>query len=172
MECDNLGELPFFKGFETSQLNLIQRFCEISTYSNEETIFQQGDHATNLYILIEGEVAIYFKPYDGPPMMIKKIEPGEGFGWSAVLQRLRYNAAAVTTAETRVIQINSKNLKKIYSLDPDTGWHLLNQMAGFMKDRSQIHQEKLFQLFSDEIKIKTNPRKRKNKDGTKKQFHA
>ena len=68
--------LSIFQDLEPDQLQAILPLFEEVHFPADNVIFEQGQDATNLYILLEGEVHVRYKPYDGPPLTVARILPG------------------------------------------------------------------------------------------------
>jgi CRP-like cAMP-binding protein len=113
MDNKVINSLPIFKSFSPDQVKLIEPLMEFCSFPADMVIFQQGDQAEYFYILTSGEIALHFKPYDGPSLVITKISSGGVFGWSAALNRAAYNAAAVTIKEITAIRMEAIKLNLI-----------------------------------------------------------
>ena len=93
-------------------------FC---SFSKDMVIFEQGNKAEYIYILVKGEVAISYKPYDGQPIVVARIHPGNVFGWSSsALNRDTYSSAALAVVESEAIRINARSLQTLCDTCPNT----------------------------------------------------
>ena len=61
-----------------NMLSLLTPLFEVVSCQPGTVIFQQGDRAEYLYLVIDGKVDMSFKPYDGTPMTISHVEKGGG----------------------------------------------------------------------------------------------
>ena len=75
--------IPFFNDLSNKMLEIIEPLFEPCT-CHEGTIFEQGDPAIHLYIIIQGKVDILYKPYDTPVISMTSVKSGGIFGWSAI----------------------------------------------------------------------------------------
>ena len=144
----DLSQLSFFRGLSDHQINDMRSMIEMHRFSGQHTIFHQGDPAKNLYILLEGKVAIRFKPHDGSEMTIANITPGGVFGWSAALGRQTYTSAAVCLLQTEAFSISNLNLKKICSLEDETGIIFLENLTNVIAERLNETHTQIFDLLS------------------------
>jgi CRP-like cAMP-binding protein len=58
-----------------------------------------------LYVLMDGQVAIRFKPHDGDWLTVTDVQAGGVFGWSAALGRRRYTSSAICLQESHAYSI-------------------------------------------------------------------
>jgi CRP-like cAMP-binding protein len=70
MSDKKFDQLTIFDGMDESQLALLRAYFVNCHCGENETIFEQGTPAEYLYIVIEGEVTVHFKPDDGPSLVV------------------------------------------------------------------------------------------------------
>lgn len=144
-----LESLAFFKDLPAEDRSLLfKRFEEISL-EQDAVIFTQGDRATWLYILVQGEVKISFKPDDGEPMTVSELAPGGVFGWSAVLGHGNYTSSAISLSDSRALRITGNALRTLSAERPDIGVILLEGLATVIADRLKNTHSYVVQLLSD-----------------------
>ena len=122
-------DLSFFQGLSTADRKRILANFRAEERRAGEVIFQQGQSADRLYLLVSGRVEIRFKPYDGEALTVSVIEDGGVFGWSAALGRSSYTSCAVCTADGRCLSIRGRDLRRICEDHPATGVILLERLA-------------------------------------------
>lgn len=135
MYGQELAQLSIFKDLSPKQLNVIQSFVEICEFPKDTCIFEQGELANYLYIIIGGEVVVRYKPYDGPDITVTHINAGGIFGWSAALGRTVYTSAAISTTACEVFRFRAKDLHRLIERDPDTGAIILDRLAAVIAER-------------------------------------
>ncbi len=135
MYGQQLSQLTLFHDLTAEQLDLIQSFGEVCDFSKGIIIFDQGDQAEHLYIVIHGEVIIRYKPYDGPDITVSHIGEGGVFGWSAALGRTIYTSAAMTTMPSKFYRFKSENLRELCEKSPETGHIVLDRLATAIAER-------------------------------------
>ncbi|MDP2776960.1 MAG: hypothetical protein Q8O48_04910, partial [Anaerolineales bacterium] len=70
---DSLPQLPLFNGFGPARIALLKPLFESFICATGTMIFEQGDPAQYLYLLLKGDVVIQYKPYDGPVIMLTRL---------------------------------------------------------------------------------------------------
>jgi CRP-like cAMP-binding protein len=98
-------------------------------------IFQQGDQAEFLYLLIDGKVDMSFKPYDGVPITISHVGKGGMFGWSAVVGSDKYTSTAIAIEVVEGVRVHGHNLRKFCLEHPEAGKDILERLADGVSSR-------------------------------------
>lgn len=138
----SLQESPLLDGLSVRQRELFGGLMEPQHFDEATLIFEQGGIARYLYLLESGKVIIRYKPYDGPPLQVAEISPGEVFGWSAVLNRVAYTSSAMAMEDSLAYRINIDNLKKLCASYPQSSVTLLERLAQLANVRApNAHQE-------------------------------
>ncbi len=127
--------LSVFQNLNREQLALIQPLIEICSFQKDTMIFEQGDAAQYLYIVLKGEVVVRYKAYDGPVITVARVNPVGVFGWSAALGRASYTSGAICTEDTEAYRISGRSLRRICEQQPETGALLMEQLAGITDER-------------------------------------
>lgn len=135
MSGDVFEQLPFFHDLNTAQVGLIRPLfipCDRHTGS---MLFEQGDPAEYLYLVISGEVTIHYKPEDGPTMPIAKVRSGGVVGWSAVLGNRQYTSEAICSDYTQMLRVRGRDLRHLCEDYPETGILILDRLAWVIAER-------------------------------------
>ncbi|MEA4907726.1 MAG: cyclic nucleotide-binding domain-containing protein [Chloroflexi bacterium] len=149
----DLFRLPIFEGLSHQQLDQLTSRMELCQFNKDEGIFEQGQAARYLYILVDGAVEVRFKPYDGPPLTVTSITPGGVFGWSASLGRDIYTSSAIATQDSEAYRMSSKTFHSLCDLDPDTGAVLLDRLASVIGERMQDSHTKIINILSESMEL-------------------
>jgi CRP/FNR family transcriptional regulator, cyclic AMP receptor protein len=132
---DDCNRLAIFQGMSATQQELLSALFVPYECGDETLIFEQGDLAEFLYIVVEGEVIVSFKPDDGPAITVARIQPGGVVGWSAALGSRMYTSGAYCTGDTRLLRIRGTDLRKLCEQYPETGIILLDRLAAVIAQR-------------------------------------
>ncbi|MBI4927485.1 MAG: cyclic nucleotide-binding domain-containing protein [Anaerolineae bacterium] len=158
------ADLPVFDGLDASQIATISPYLDEVSYRAGEVIFEQGQKAEHLYIVLEGEVLVRYKPYDGPPIIVSRIPTGGVFGWSAALGRGEYTSACVASMDCMIYRMRKDNLQRLCETNPTTGHLLLERLAGGIAERMRNTHVSLLDILVQGIDSGTNSTKR-NRNG-------
>jgi CRP-like cAMP-binding protein len=130
-------QLAIFEGMDTSQRALLKAYFVACECKDDEVIFVQGDSADFLYIVIEGEVFIHFKPDDGPELVVSRIKEGGVFGWSAAFGRGFYTSGATCVQSAKLLRVRGDDLKLLRENHPETGILILERLAAVVAKRME-----------------------------------
>jgi CRP-like cAMP-binding protein len=126
--------IALFKDLSKEKLQILSPLFE-SCVCHKGIVFQQGDPAIYLYIVVTGKVDILYKPYDAPPITVTEIKPGEIFGWSAIAGNTVYTSGAACQTECQAIRIQGSALRELCIRHPETGEVLLDRLAESVSSR-------------------------------------
>lgn len=135
MPGDIFNQLPFFDGLTPDQLELLRPlFVPCDCYSGT-VLFEQGDSAENLFIVVVGEVTIQHKPHDAPPITLTRVHPGGVVGWSAALGNREYTSGAICSRYSQMLRVRGEDLRNLCEQYPDTGILILERLATVIAER-------------------------------------
>ncbi len=135
-------EIELFKDIDIEVMNEIANICAEENYAKGTVLFEKGDEAERLYILMEGRVRLVVK--NGGTLNFSLTEQGDIFGWSCMVESGRYTASGVCATDLKAVKIEREKLDKIFSLHPDAGVKVLRRLAGvFSKRLSNVYQDLL-----------------------------
>ena len=132
---ESLPSLPLFEDLKPAQIELLKTLFEHFTCAAETFVFEQGDPAIYLYLLIKGEVAIRYKPYDGPPIILTRLASGDVFGWSAVIGSPKYTSSIVSETQIECVRIRDIDLRMLIREYPETGAIIIDRLARVVSAR-------------------------------------
>lgn len=132
---ESLPYIPLFQDLDPAQIALLKPLFEQFTCPADTVIFEQGAPAAYLYLLIKGEVAIRYKPYDGPTITLTCLREGDVFGWSAVVGSFYYTSSIISETEIEAIRIRGSRLLKLFSDAPETGKVIMDRLAHMVSPR-------------------------------------
>jgi CRP-like cAMP-binding protein len=100
-------------------------------------IFEQGQPAAFLYLLLSGTVGIQYKPEDGPPISITRLKSGDIFGWSAAIGSPVYTSATRSLEPVTALRIRAEDLKQMRQDQPEISSLILDRFARAVSSRWQ-----------------------------------
>jgi len=146
-----------FEDLDENMISLLTPLFEVFSCQPGSIIFQQGDQAEYLYLVLDGKVDVSFKPYDGNPMTISHIDKGGLFGWSAVVGSDTYTSTALAIEDVKAFRIHGSDLLKFCREHPEAGKDILERLADGVssrwKDAHKQVQSILFQGMNEKLKF-------------------
>lgn len=115
----------------------IRGLTRIRAYAPEETIFNEGDAAEDIYILRDGKVELtYTLPQDpSAELRIADVSPGQTFAWSALAQGQTLSAHARARETSSVFIIPAAALHAVFLENPGAGYEVMTRLAQQILDR-------------------------------------
>jgi CRP-like cAMP-binding protein len=134
-EDDIFQRSPFFANLSTRQLALLKPLFMPCRCKEGDLLFEQGDVADGLYLVVRGEVIVRYKPEDGPEIVVARVKPGGIVGWSAALGSRHYTSGAICSADSELLCVRGADLRRLCSQYPETGIVVLERLADVIAER-------------------------------------
>jgi CRP-like cAMP-binding protein len=147
-----LEDLPLFLGISPQQLDLIRPLFVPSDCHPGTVLFEQGDPAIFLYLVVSGEVAIRYKPEDGQDLTVARVRAGGLVGWSAVIGRREYTSGAICTHYSNLLRLRGCDLQILCDERPETGYLILNRLANVVAQRQGGTQHPVMALLENNLR--------------------
>lgn len=151
-----LESVPIFKNVDDQTLHLFETLFESYACSSGAIIFEQGDPANYIYLILSGSVEVRYKPYDGPPITITTLSKGHFFGWSAAIGNPAYTSGAVCKEDCAAIRMSSADLHRFCAREPEAGCIILNLLAQSVSNRWQNAENQIQSLLNSRLSINSN----------------
>lgn len=130
-----IPKIPLFEDLTTEQLAALQELFEPVHYAPGAVILERGEPAIYLYLMIQGEAVIHYKPYDGPSIVLSRLRAGDVFGWSAVVGGRYYTSTIVSDSELDAIRAKGNDLLCLLKRNPETGKIVMERIARSVSPR-------------------------------------
>jgi CRP/FNR family transcriptional regulator, cyclic AMP receptor protein len=142
MEEDIFNQLPLFEGLTQIQREVLKPLFIPCDYYPDMLLFEQGEPAEFLYLVVVGEVVVNFKPDDGPSITVARIHPGGVVGWSAVLGSRTYTSGANCVIYSQMLRVRGADLRNLCEDHAETGVIILERLAAVIAQRlSNTHEQ-------------------------------
>jgi CRP-like cAMP-binding protein len=142
-----LAEQAFFKEMDPRALDIVAGCAANVRFDADEWIFQEGQDATQFYLIRHGKVALKaFVPGRGD-VTIQTIEAGDALGWSWLFPPYRWHFGARTLELTRAIAFDGACLRMKAEADHDLGYELLKRFSRTIIERLQATRLQLLDVY-------------------------
>jgi CRP-like cAMP-binding protein len=98
-----------------------------------DVIFQDGDTATEAYLLQEGRVRL-IKRAGAVERGLRIVRPGELFGESALLAGAPRNSTAIALEDSAALALDEATFQQVLSANPTVGARVLQQLIRRLRD--------------------------------------
>ena len=164
-----LESVPLFKDMDDHVRRMLEPLFEPFSCPAEAVIFEQGEPAHYLYLILEGTVEMLYKPYDGPQITITYLAQGSIIGWSAVVGNATYTSGAVSKEDIRAIRMSSRDLHKLCADEPEAGRIILDSLADSVSSRWQDAREQIQTLLNSTVSARREESIRKRRKRIRKE---
>lgn len=129
-----------FENLTPDEIGCIAPVCFDQITKQDSIIFAEGRHASHLYLVAEGKVALQKGirvPHarDSRRATVTFCNEGEVVGWSALVPPYRYTLTAVTWRSGTLISLDSKLLHKALEVYPAIGFKVMTSLSKIMSRR-------------------------------------
>ena len=126
-----------FGGITETQQNEIFSRLEIGTFKRGETIFQEGDEPTHIYIVKSGLVALFISDKE-VKIEKKRLGKGECFGHVALISINKHSISAVAVVDSEIIVFSKDLLHQLHHEDSELFSLLILNIARELARRLQF----------------------------------
>ncbi len=156
MSCDPkeikaaLHVIPWFQEIKQEHFDQLCNISCLRQVEAGEELFREGDKEDNLYIVLEGRVAIEtFIPGRGR-LRIYTAEPMDIVGWSSVTPVIRQRtASARAVLPGRLVAMDAKKLRQLSDEDHDLGYVVMRRLANVVASRLLVTRLQLLDMFAN-----------------------
>jgi CRP-like cAMP-binding protein len=114
----------------------VKEFMRITTpvnFEQGEFVFRESDPADSFYTLVAGRVRL---TVGEPPKEVYTVDQaGEAFGWSSLVDRNYYSAAAECIEPARCLKLERRKLEALLQAHPESGLVFYKKLAGMIGHR-------------------------------------
>jgi len=111
-----LSKISIFAGLSEKQLYTLFRLLEHAQYKAGESIFNEGDQPSHIYIVQSGRVKLVVDAKETPLELIV-FEEGQCFGETSVIGIQPHAATAISVEDTELIVLSRNALLSLFKID-------------------------------------------------------
>jgi len=139
-----LNEVALFADLSPDQIDRVHDSAVARSLQRGDVLFSEGDDATDLYVVIDGRIAIANKSIDGRESMMALMERGDLFGEMPLFDSLSRSAEARALEPSSVVAIPYAPIKALYESQPDLLWHVVALLAGRLRATDEALADSVF----------------------------
>ncbi len=128
-EIDLLGRSELFSAFNEASLEQIVDQARPISCERNHVIFEEGDEATELYVVKSGRVAVGRRSVDGRESLVALMEPGDLFGEMPLFDQGSRSASARSLERSVVLRIPYGPVREALDRDPPLLWNVVFLLA-------------------------------------------
>ena len=136
-----LRRYPFFGPLTADQLKAVAMITDEVSFTKDTTLFEETQPAEYFYLLIEGEVDLYFRSEKESNHEQRKellagiIDAGDVFAISGLIEPYVYTATARTANDCHALKIDSQAMRELMASKCEMGYALMGEIAKAAMER-------------------------------------
>ncbi len=138
-----------FTSLKMESVQMIQEISTVKSFKAGESIFEPNDEAKNVYVLLEGLVALRFPSKEEAfSTGLLRIEKDHLIGAGALLGSTTHISQAYCVEDVKVLEIDGKKFRDILEEDRITGFDVTMKIAQTYFERYITLLEKIQGIFT------------------------
>jgi CRP-like cAMP-binding protein len=116
----------------------LQEFVDgrhLDKYKKKEKIYSEGNRPTRLYFVESGKVKVFKVNDDGKEFILKIVNPGEFFGYIALLENSVYHEYAEAIEPSEVAAIPKNEFEDLMNSNPEVTRKFITLLANDVSER-------------------------------------
>ncbi len=130
-----LRQSDVFEGLDDDELATIAKMAREETYEAGTRIFAENEDAKDLYIVVQGRVAILIDLGRGKQTVVDTVTRNGSFGWSAMVPPYVYTGSAKCSERTKVVIVPGADLRELCHANCRTCFTIMERMATVISAR-------------------------------------
>jgi CRP-like cAMP-binding protein len=117
------------------QVQLIAKISNSICYPSNYVLFKEGEDGKILYLLIDGDVEIFYTTDKDEFHKVDTVSSEEIVGCSAMVPPFVYTATVQTLNNVEVLEIGTQELRQLIDQDPQLGLKFQEYLIQILSDR-------------------------------------
>lgn len=148
---DTLKNVPFFVHFSDHQWDELINTGSFSTVSGETVLFEQGDPADSLYVILKGSVKVFGQDHDGNTVELSTLSTGNFFGELALVDGGTRSATIETVENCEFFVLSRQAFINLLSKSPQ----LISDVLAGISSKIRSSNEKFFKEMLDKQRLQS-----------------
>jgi len=132
-----LQSVELLNGLTEDQIDMLVPATTLIEMNKDAALFNVGQEANNLYILLEGKISIQVKLTSRPETVgiVVLQNPGQLVGWSGLIGGSYYTAKALCQEDCKLMQIQGDAFMQVLESDTCAGFEVMREIAKVISNR-------------------------------------
>ena len=129
LKVNDLKGIGFFENYRDVHLKVFLKFSSIREFNTKDILFEQYEHLSDIYILLEGTLALGISLPMEKRVRLSNIQPGQLFSWSAMFEPGISTACVKAISSGKILTVNAEKLQKEFKKDYEFGFLTISKIA-------------------------------------------
>ncbi|MCP4119708.1 MAG: cyclic nucleotide-binding domain-containing protein [Desulfobacteraceae bacterium] len=170
---DLVKRFSVFSKVSEEMISRVAKCGEVLDFDPRQRVFAEGDIATALYGVLEGEVELSIMVRDRilkteikyeeslqsrietieKSIVVDSIAAGEIFGWSAMIPPGVLTSTAICSAPTRLLALPARDLKALFDADIHLGFFFMEELSQIVSNRLRNRTRRLIESWGQAFAV-------------------
>ncbi len=132
-----LKNLPIFSELSPRALTTLEEIVHVRNYKAHETIFEENDPGSGMYMIRSGTVQIYAEAQDGEENELALLSPGDFFGETTLTAPAPRSASARTMENTELVGLFRADILELVERKPSVSSSIFLGLTRVVSERLQ-----------------------------------
>lgn len=132
-----LKNLPMFAELNGRELSMLEKIVHVRNYRADETVFEERDPGTGMYMIRSGGVGIYIKNSSGEDEVLAMLGQGDFFGETTLTAPAPRTATARVTEDSELVGLFRADLLEMVERQPTMTSRVLIGLTKIISERLQ-----------------------------------
>lgn len=114
----NLSRFFMFSELSPEQIGLLAEHCQVVEAARGNYIFNRGDQARGLFLLLSGQLKLGVTSPQGSEKVISIVYPGESFGEAVLFMERQFPVYAQATQDSQLLLVSKQGIFSLLDSDP------------------------------------------------------
>lgn len=132
-----LKNLPLFSELSPRALKSLEDIVHVRNYAAHETVFEENDPGSGMYMIRSGMVKIFAKAQNGAEDELAKLGPGDFFGETTLTAPAPRTASARTLENTQLVGLFRADILELAERKPAVLCSIFHGLTRVVSERLQ-----------------------------------
>ena len=120
-------------------------------YGDGEKLFQEGNPAVELFLIVNGDVRVVKKGVDDRPTVLATLSRGAILGEMSLLTGEERSASAIAHGDCEVLRVAWNDFKPLLDSEPQVAFKVVSGLATLLAKRLKLINRKVAELTTREV---------------------
>jgi CRP/FNR family transcriptional regulator, cyclic AMP receptor protein len=150
---ETLEKIGFFEGFPPEYLKPLAAAARVMEVPANEVLFQEKQKSPNIYVVVEGKVALEIWVAGRGATQIQTVGSGKLLGWTPLLTQGPMTATARALEPSRLLAINAMQVLDACVQNPQFGKEFMRRTALALARRLSATRSQLLEAYGAEYPV-------------------
>lgn len=126
-----MGTSPLFAGLSSDERDALERRASACTFAPGESLFEQGDSASDLFVITKGRVKIWRTSEDGGALTLTMLGRGQPIGTLGAADNRLNHATATAVTHVDALRWPIERLRELMEQNPAVTANVLRTVTNY-----------------------------------------